>query len=128
MQKLLDTQFRTLNHIPPSRNLANRAKPQHKTAAAMGTKHVERARAFRNTNLPYRPATLTAKLITLLGGAAALLGLAVIGSGAALAQDWPAKPVWIVTGFAAGGIGDRALQFPDDSVDEALGGVRDSEA
>jgi tripartite-type tricarboxylate transporter receptor subunit TctC len=36
----------------------------------------------------------------------ALAGLAMLGAGTASAQDWPTKPVRIITGFAAGGIGD----------------------
>ena len=52
---------------------------------------------------------------------AALLGLAVIGSGAASAQDWPAKPVRIVTGFAAGGIGDLGARLLAEHITRSTG-------
>ena len=52
---------------------------------------------------------------------AALIGLALPGSGAVSAQDWPAKPVRIVTGFAAGGIGDLGARLLADHITRSTG-------
>ena len=52
---------------------------------------------------------------------AALVGLAVFGLGAAKAQDYPAKPVRIITGFAAGGIGDLGARLLADHITRATG-------
>jgi tripartite-type tricarboxylate transporter receptor subunit TctC len=52
---------------------------------------------------------------------AALLGLAVLGPGAASAQDWPSKPVRIVTGFAAGGIGDLGARLLAEHITRTTG-------
>ena len=53
--------------------------------------------------------------------AVALIGLAVFASSAALAQDWPSKPVRIVTGFAAGGIGDLGARLLADHITRTTG-------
>ena len=42
---------------------------------------------------------------------AALAALAILGAGTASAQDYPSKPVRIITGFAAGGIGDLGARL-----------------
>ncbi len=52
---------------------------------------------------------------------AALIGLALLASGAASAQDWPSKPVRIVTGFAAGGIGDLGARLLADYITRTTG-------
>jgi len=52
---------------------------------------------------------------------AALIGLALLASGAASAQDWPSKPVRIVTGFAAGGIGDLGTRLLADYITRTTG-------
>src|SRR5581483_5794312 len=51
---------------------------------------------------------------------AAVLGLAAFGK-PALAQDWPAKPVRIVTGFAAGGIGDLGARLLAEHITRRTG-------
>jgi tripartite-type tricarboxylate transporter receptor subunit TctC len=54
-----------------------------------------------------------------------LVGLALLqtllGLGAASAQEWPSKPVRIVTGFAAGGIGDLGARLLADHISRATG-------
>jgi tripartite-type tricarboxylate transporter receptor subunit TctC len=50
----------------------------------------------------------------------ALLGVAFATS-AAPAQDWPSKPVRIVTGFAAGGIGDLGARLLADHITRTTG-------
>ena len=52
---------------------------------------------------------------------AALAGLAMFGAGSASAQDWPAKPVRIITGFAAGGIGDLGARLLADHITRSTG-------
>jgi tripartite-type tricarboxylate transporter receptor subunit TctC len=52
---------------------------------------------------------------------AALIGLAALGSGSAQAQDWPTKPVKIVTGFAAGGIGDLGARLLAEHITRTTG-------
>ena len=52
---------------------------------------------------------------------AALLGLALLGSGAATAQDWPSKPIRIITGFAAGGIGDLGARLLAEHITRTAG-------
>jgi tripartite-type tricarboxylate transporter receptor subunit TctC len=56
---------------------------------------------------------------------AVLIGLAMFGSGAASAQgtpgDWPTKPVRIVTGFAAGGIGDLGARLLAEHITRTTG-------
>ena len=52
---------------------------------------------------------------------AALIGFTVIGSGTATAQDYPAKPVRIITGFAAGGIGDLGARLLADTITKTTG-------
>jgi tripartite-type tricarboxylate transporter receptor subunit TctC len=52
---------------------------------------------------------------------AALVGFAVLGSSAASAQDWPSKPVRIITGFAAGGIGDLGARLLADHITRTTG-------
>ena len=51
---------------------------------------------------------------------AALLGLALSGA-AAPAQDYPSKPVRIITGFAAGGIGDLGARLLADHITKTTG-------
>ena len=51
----------------------------------------------------------------------ALVCLTVLGLGAAKAQDYPAKPVRIITGFAAGGIGDLGARLLADHITRATG-------
>ena len=51
----------------------------------------------------------------------ALLGLAVFGAGAASAQDYPTRPVRIVTGFAAGGIGDLGARLLAEHITRTTG-------
>ena len=51
--------------------------------------------------------------------AVALLGLVMLGQ--AHAQDWPSKPVKIITGFAAGGIGDLGARLLADHITRATG-------
>src|SRR5262245_144691 len=51
----------------------------------------------------------------------ALLGLAVFGAGAASAQDYPTRPVRIVTGFAAGGIGDLGARLLAEHITRTAG-------
>ena len=52
---------------------------------------------------------------------AALLGLAALGPHAAFAQYWPSKPVRIVAGFAAGGIGDLGARLLADHITRTTG-------
>jgi tripartite-type tricarboxylate transporter receptor subunit TctC len=52
---------------------------------------------------------------------AALLGLAVLGGSVAAAQDWPTKPVRIITGFAAGGIGDLGARLLAEHITRTTG-------
>jgi len=52
---------------------------------------------------------------------AALVGLAVFSLGAAPAQDYPLKPVRIITGFAAGGIGDLGARLLAEHITRATG-------
>ena len=51
---------------------------------------------------------------------AALMALAALG-GAARAQDWPTKPIKIITGFAAGGIGDLGARLLADHITRTTG-------
>ena len=51
----------------------------------------------------------------------ALIGVAAFGNGAAPAQDYPAKPVRIITGFAAGGIGDLGARLFADYITRTTG-------
>ena len=51
----------------------------------------------------------------------ALIGLAVFGASGASAQDWPTKPVRIVTGFAAGGIGDLGARLLAEHITRTTG-------
>ena len=50
-----------------------------------------------------------------------LMSFAVFASGAASAQDWPTKPVRIITGFAAGGIGDLGARLLADHITKTTG-------
>ena len=50
----------------------------------------------------------------------ALFGFVALGAGAA-AQDWPTKPVEIITGFAAGGIGDLGARLLADHITRTTG-------
>ena len=52
---------------------------------------------------------------------AALIGLAALGTGVAGAQDYPNKPVRIITGFAAGGIGDLGARLLADTITRTTG-------
>jgi tripartite-type tricarboxylate transporter receptor subunit TctC len=51
----------------------------------------------------------------------ALIALFACGAGAAAAQEWPAKPVRIVTGFAAGGIGDLGARLLAEHITRTTG-------
>src|SRR3954468_12487801 len=51
----------------------------------------------------------------------ALIALAAFGVGSAMAQDWPTKPVRIVTGFAAGGIGDLGARLLAEHITRTAG-------
>jgi len=53
--------------------------------------------------------------------AAALIGLAAFGPNAAPAQDYPVRPVRIITGFAAGGIGDLGARLLADHITRTTG-------
>ncbi|MEA3026347.1 MAG: hypothetical protein QOF91_1632 [Alphaproteobacteria bacterium] len=61
------------------------------------------------------------RAMTALVWGAALAGLAVFGSAPTEAQDWPAKPVRIVTGFAAGGIGDLGARLLAEHISRTTG-------
>src|SRR5688572_11145294 len=61
--------------------------------------------------------TMMAALVVL----AALLALAARGGNATHAQDWPAKPVRIITGCAAGGIGDLGARLLADTITRTTG-------
>jgi tripartite-type tricarboxylate transporter receptor subunit TctC len=61
---------------------------------------------------------MTGRAIKAIGVALAGLALTI---GAALAQDWPSKPVKIITGFAAGGIGDLGARLLADHITRATG-------
>jgi tripartite-type tricarboxylate transporter receptor subunit TctC len=50
----------------------------------------------------------------------ALIGMSLLAEGAA-AQDWPGKPVRIVTGFAAGGIGDLGARLLAERISRTTG-------
>ncbi len=52
---------------------------------------------------------------------AVLAGCLVLGMAVAKAQDYPSKPVKIVTGFAAGGIGDLGARLLADHITKATG-------
>jgi tripartite-type tricarboxylate transporter receptor subunit TctC len=52
---------------------------------------------------------------------AASVGLVALGLDAAGAQDWPNKPVRIITGFAAGGIGDLGARLLADTITRMSG-------
>jgi tripartite-type tricarboxylate transporter receptor subunit TctC len=52
--------------------------------------------------------------------AAALAALVALG-GVAQAQDWPTKPIKIITGFAAGGIGDLGARLLADHITRTTG-------
>ena len=51
---------------------------------------------------------------------AALVALTALG-GATQAQDWPTRPVRIITGFAAGGIGDLGARLLADHITRTTG-------
>ena len=59
--------------------------------------------------------------IAAAGLGAAVAGLAMLAAGAASAQQWPSKPVRIVTGFAAGGIGDLGARLLADHITRTTG-------
>jgi tripartite-type tricarboxylate transporter receptor subunit TctC len=50
-----------------------------------------------------------------------LLALTAFAAGLARAQDWPAKPVRIITGFAAGGIGDLGARLLAEHISRTTG-------
>src|SRR5262245_57709570 len=54
------------------------------------------------------------------GTAMVLLGASLLAASAA-AQDWPSKPVKIVTGFAAGGIGDLGARLFAEHITRVTG-------
>jgi tripartite-type tricarboxylate transporter receptor subunit TctC len=51
----------------------------------------------------------------------ALLALAALAANGAAAQDWPTKPVKIITGFAAGGIGDLGARLLAEHITRTTG-------
>jgi len=59
--------------------------------------------------------------MTLRSIIAAGIGLVLFGAGTASAQDWPSKPVRIVTGFAAGGIGDLGARLLAEYITRTTG-------
>jgi len=63
---------------------------------------------------------MTARGMTTWLGAA-LLAFVVVSADAAAAQDWPAKPVKIITGFAAGGIGDLGARLLAEHITRSTG-------
>jgi tripartite-type tricarboxylate transporter receptor subunit TctC len=52
---------------------------------------------------------------------AVLLASIALGANAATAQDWPTKPVRIITGFAAGGIGDLGARLLAEHISRTTG-------
>ncbi len=50
----------------------------------------------------------------------ALLALAVLAAGAAQARDYPTKPVRVVFGIGAGGVGDGMARLVNERVAAAL--------
>src|ERR1700747_2616260 len=52
---------------------------------------------------------------------AALAACVALGTSDAQAQDWPAKPIRIVTGFAAGGIGDLGARLLAEHITRTTG-------
>jgi tripartite-type tricarboxylate transporter receptor subunit TctC len=52
---------------------------------------------------------------------AALIGLAAFAPASAQSPDWPTKPVRIVTGFAAGGIGDLGARLLAEHITRTTG-------
>ena len=52
---------------------------------------------------------------------AALVALTALGAHATHAQDWPTKPVKIITGFAAGGIGDLGARLLAEHITRTTG-------
>jgi tripartite-type tricarboxylate transporter receptor subunit TctC len=60
-------------------------------------------------------------MVRVIAGAA-LIGFALLGGGgSSRAQDWPTKPVRIVTGFAAGGIGDLGARLLAEHITRTTG-------
>src|SRR3954466_15267000 len=55
------------------------------------------------------------------GMIAALIAPAARGANQAQAQDWPTKPIRIVTGFAAGGIGDLGARLLAEHITRTTG-------
>jgi tripartite-type tricarboxylate transporter receptor subunit TctC len=53
--------------------------------------------------------------------AVAVAGLALLGLAEAPAQDYPSRPVRIITGFAAGGIGDLGARLLADTITKTTG-------
>ena len=52
---------------------------------------------------------------------AALIACAALGMKPVRAQDWPTKPIRIVTGFAAGGIGDLGARLLAEHITRTTG-------
>jgi len=52
---------------------------------------------------------------------ALLFGAALLASGAALAQSYPAKPIRLVTPYSPGGAGDWVARTATDRISQALG-------
>ncbi len=66
-----------------------------------------------------RSAVRTAVIVRLI--ATALIGLALFGATPLYAQDWPTKPVRILSGFAAGGIADLAARLLAEYITRTTG-------